>query len=49
MNILQITWLLCLILFVVTIGMFSFEVDTPDGKIQFSGWVGKMFQWMKES
>jgi len=35
-------WFLCLIFFLCTFMIFSFEVETPDGNIKFNGWFGKM-------
>lgn len=36
------TWFLLLILFVCTLGVCSFGVETPEGTINFNGWMGKM-------
>ena len=38
----KFTWFMLLILFVCTLGAFSFDVETPDGNINFNGWVGRM-------
>lgn len=28
--------------FICTFAIFSFEIDTPDGKISFKGWIAKI-------
>ena len=47
---LNVTWFFCLILFlfVCTLGIFSFSIDSPEGTVKFNGWMGRFSEVIGE-